>query len=537
MRNDKLLIIGLDGATWKVLNPLIDKGKLPNIKSLVDHGVSGELESVFPPVTGPAWLSMATGKNPGKTGVFDFLNRRDETLNSEPVNSQHFINNKTYWDYLSNRGFQVGILNHPMLFPPYKINGFMVAGLGASPEDQFTYPLDLKEELNYATDGYQLAVSWNSPKYHEKKELLIDDLEGILKKKIKGAKYCLNNYELNLALVIFQESDILQHCMWKDWEHPDAAFHKEFIHYWELLDEAIGRVINTVENNTTVMLVSDHGFGLLDENFLINKWLLRNGYLVKKSGFASGLKNMIRTTFKSIKQPIKLAALRFPEKMTTKLKKSLGNELSNMIDRENSTAFAAGYTSSAHGAIYINKYDEKNYESIRQEIVDKLKKYSINRGFTAKCFRTEELYWGKNIRYAPDILFMIDNHRCNIQTNKFVGPIFSNSLPIKNKSGAHRKEGIFVCSGPNIKQSVHISGAKILDIAPTILSLFGFKYPSSMDGRILREIYEEPPNDKAELKPIEESENTGESSDQVEQTTGVEEQEIRDRLRNLGYLD
>ena len=72
----KSLILGLDGATWDVIKPLAEEGKLPTLKKLMEEGVWGNLESTIPPVTGPAWVSFATGRNPGKTGVFDFLNRK-----------------------------------------------------------------------------------------------------------------------------------------------------------------------------------------------------------------------------------------------------------------------------------------------------------------------------------------------------------------------------------------------------------------------------------------------------------------------------
>jgi len=535
-RLGKVLIIGLDGATWKVLNPLIEMGRLPNIQCLVEHGVLGTLESVFPPVTGPAWLSMATGKNPGKTGIFDFLNRRNDALSAESVNSGHFIKNRTYWDYLSAQGFRVGILNHPMLFPPYPINGFMVSGLGASSETQITYPLELKEKLNHVTGGYELVISWNNPRYYDNKELFIEDLKKILIKKIKAAEYCLRNHELDLALIIFQESDILQHCMWEDWEDCDSEFHKEFVNYWELLDEAVGRVVDSAGNNSTVMVVSDHGFGPLNENFLINKWLVKEGYLVKTNRISGNLKDMIRRGGKPLKKTIRYIFPSFSERMSAKLRESLGDEVLNSIDMEKSTAFAAGYTSSAHGAIYIQKDNVKNYENIRQEIISRLEKFSSSQGFSLKCFRAEDLYWGENIKYAPDILLVIDNHRCNIQTNKSHGPIFSSSIPIKNKSGSHRKEGIFICSGPTVKQSKHISRAKLLDIAPTVLYLFGFEYPSSMDGRILEEIFKELPNERKQLELLEESKDAREPLGKGEQITKVEEQEIRKRLRDLGYL-
>ena len=142
----KLLIIGLDGATWDVLMPLIEKKTLPTLEKLVKNGTYGVLESVVPfPVTGGAWLSLATGKTPGKTGIIDFLNRKDATHKLYPTSSSDFKGH-SFWDYLSKANKKVGIFNYPMLFPPYKVNGFMVSGLGSSPDDDISYPPSLKKK-------------------------------------------------------------------------------------------------------------------------------------------------------------------------------------------------------------------------------------------------------------------------------------------------------------------------------------------------------------------------------------------------------
>ena len=71
----KLLIVGIDGATFDCLNPLMDEGVIPNIKEMCAQWTSGPLHTIFPPVTAPAWLALATGLNPGKTGVFDYINK------------------------------------------------------------------------------------------------------------------------------------------------------------------------------------------------------------------------------------------------------------------------------------------------------------------------------------------------------------------------------------------------------------------------------------------------------------------------------
>ena len=160
----KLLIIGLDGATWDVLMPLIKKKKLPTLEKLVKNGTYGTLESTIPPVTGGAWLSLATGKTLGKTGIIDFLNRKDATQKLYPTSSSDFKGH-SFWDYLSKANKKVGIFNYPMLFPPYKVNGFMVSGLGPSSDDDISYPSSLKKELEQIARKYEISVNYHDKKY------------------------------------------------------------------------------------------------------------------------------------------------------------------------------------------------------------------------------------------------------------------------------------------------------------------------------------------------------------------------------------
>lgn len=152
----KLLIIGLDGATWSVLIPLIEEGELPTLEKLLKNGCYGTLESTIPPVTGAGWLALATGKTPGKTGIIDFVNRKDKSYKLYPVTSFDFKGH-SLWDYLSKVNKKIGVFNYPMLFPPYKINGFMVSGVGAFPEDNITYPPSLKRKLEQITGGMKFV--------------------------------------------------------------------------------------------------------------------------------------------------------------------------------------------------------------------------------------------------------------------------------------------------------------------------------------------------------------------------------------------
>src|SRR5712692_5865304 len=144
---NKVVIIGLDGATFRTLQPWMDAGYLPTLKEMVETGVSGKLTSVVPPVTAPAWCSFMTGKNPGKHGVYYFTTREKGTGRDIPI-SAHARSGKTVWDLLSDSGKTVLVLNVPATYPPHPVRGVMIADfLTPKGKRDFVYPPALLDEI------------------------------------------------------------------------------------------------------------------------------------------------------------------------------------------------------------------------------------------------------------------------------------------------------------------------------------------------------------------------------------------------------
>ncbi len=143
----RVFIIGLDGATFDVLNPLMAAGRMPNLKQLIDTGTSGILYSTKPPITPAAWTTFMTGKGPGRHGIVDF-EKYDVKTNRLSFNSTYEIREKTIWEMLSEKGFHVGSINLPMTYPPRRVNGFMISGFETpNTETDFTFPPELKMEI------------------------------------------------------------------------------------------------------------------------------------------------------------------------------------------------------------------------------------------------------------------------------------------------------------------------------------------------------------------------------------------------------
>ncbi|MBE8540564.1 alkaline phosphatase family protein [Geoglobus acetivorans] len=494
--SQKLLIIGLDGATWDILIPLINQKKLPTLEELLRNGSYGVLESTIPPVTGGAWLSLATGKTPGKTGVIDFLNRKDEGYKLHPATSSDFKGH-SFWDYLSKANKKVGIFNYPMLFPPYKVNGFMISGLGSSPDDEVSYPQSLKKELEKIESPYEIYVDYHNKKY-ENLDLFIYDLNEFLSKFEKWVQYLVENEEWDLLFLVFSVTDWMQHIIWRhiDENHPmfdpetSPRYKDEFVKFWQRIDRILGNILNMLSEDTIVFLASDHGFGPNDQTFNLAKWLVSKGYMVR-----------IRDVKKFIKKyAYKIATIvaKTPVRrlFSAETRKSVGDALKTSIvdeiDIEKSKAFCLRHTI-PFGAIYINANSEKERDEIKARLIHDLKNLSkdIGKEVEVQIYEPKRLYSGEKVNLLPDIIFTINDWRCVIIEDNFDRPLFEEKPFSTRHTGAHRLNGIFLAYGLGIKKGHKIERAKIYDIAPTILHIFGLPIPNDMDGRVLMEIFEE----------------------------------------------
>lgn len=484
MKKKKLMIIGLDGATWKILRPLVDAGKLPNIRKIMNGGVYGYLQSTFPPVTTPAWICMATGKNPGKIGVFDFISK-DKNDSWKVTNSNDFRKNNSYWDLLNRHNYITYLINYPTLYPFYDINGVIVGGLALPPHANKTYPTALETKLDEITDGYLIEPNH----FWENKDEFVVDLIELIEKQSKAVHYLLDQ-KWDLFFHVSSVSDWLQHGLWSDWEDIDSKYHQDFINIWVLLDKKIGSILEKI-SNINLLIVSDHGFGSLKENFNLSRWLYEKGYVNKKrfARLRRFTHFILYFSFKKLKKIIPEKYLKLNKITSGVWQKQLNIGLPGPpeIDMEKSRIIP-GHSSGQQGYLYINK-SVKNREELKRELMDELKKAGEKYEFNINVYETDELFSGNKIHLAPDIIFKINDFRCNIQISTLKGKIFSDVIPSKNKSGSHRMKGIFMAYGPDIINGGELKELKIYDIAPTILHMFDVPIPKDIDGRVLKEIF------------------------------------------------
>jgi predicted AlkP superfamily phosphohydrolase/phosphomutase len=530
------IVLGLDGATWDVLDPLLEEGRLPKLESLVSGGRSGTLESTFPPITAPAWLSMATGRNPGKTGVFYFLNRDDpDSFEFEPLGSDKF-QGLSFWDVLASHEHSVGIFNYPMLFPPYEIDGFMVSGLGSEADETITYPESLGDELDEVTDGYQVKVPYADPKYQGRPEALRDDLLEIVDKRERAIDHLLTEKNPDLFFGILSATDWAQHYFWRyyDEEHalydPDAGHQDSLGKIWERVDETVGLVAERArEDDANLIIVSDHGFGPVNRTFHSNEWLERSGfsYPVEQS-----FVDQTRTKYFPYLRRVGEAIVSFVPQLNDVAKsmgKSIRKSPGDSVDFDRSTAFAPKQNLTC-GMIYMLS----DAPADKQAVVDELEELTSREDGpgSVNVYEPGDLYHGAKLDLAPDLLFEIDGFECAVDPRPSTDPdVFTTGPPSPARSGGHNREGILIASGPDIAASETMA-ASIYDIAPTVLHLHDVPVPEEIDGTVLGELFDSDRLDDRNVltAPIAELTQTTESM------TRTDDQEVQDRLEDLGYI-
>ena len=305
-RSQRVLAIGLDGATLDVLIPLMESGHLPNLSELCSRGSWGRLRSTVPPLTAPAWSSFATGVNPGKHGVFQFFQPRGQkgpTVNFEALVNGTAIRAPTLWQILSAAELRVGLVNVPMTYPPPVVAGFVVAGMPAPLRPEiFTYPAELQDRLQ----GYRIDLPYFmggrefQADYVPAAREFLADLERLMGERGRHTLRLIRTGPWDFFMVVFTETDRLGHYLWS--AHPSAqgdrggpALAGEVADWYRRLDEVLGEVVAAAGPETAILVMSDHGMGpAAERRVYFNDWLCQSGYLTLDSRRASNLNFWLR---------------------------------------------------------------------------------------------------------------------------------------------------------------------------------------------------------------------------------------------------
>jgi predicted AlkP superfamily phosphohydrolase/phosphomutase len=280
------MIIGLDGVPLDIVQQWSHDGHLPTLRRLMETGAVGKLRSTVPPTSGPSWSSFVTGMNPGKTGIYDFLYRREGTYNFPPVNAS-LRSGTTMWRYLSDAGHSVGVLNIPMSYPVERVNGFMVSGwLTPYAADDFIHPPELAKELEREVGNYRI---YPTETFSEgRRESFLRASYDLLEMRTRTALHLAETRPTDVFMTVFFDTDRLLHQLWHYMEadHPwrtDRENQAWIVRdYFDKVDQSIARLVEYADDETLIIILSDHGMGRANNFIVLNNWLLEIGLLQLK---------------------------------------------------------------------------------------------------------------------------------------------------------------------------------------------------------------------------------------------------------------
>lgn len=483
----KILVIGLDCATPEIL--LADES-LVNFRRLMEAGCYGRLESIIPPITVPAWMCMSTSQDPGSLGVYGFRNRVDHSYTGLGIVNSASIRELAIWDQVCREGNRANIIGVPPGFPPRKVNGLSV-GCFLTPDtdtDNYTRPERVKDEIARLVGHYPVDVK--NFRTH-RKDWLKDEIWTMTRKHFEVIRHYLQNTEWDYFQFVEIGLDRIQHGFWKfhDPKHrqhePGSPYQNVIRDYYRYLDDEVGQILELIDEETAILVVSDHGAQRLDGGFCVNEWLVRQGLLVLNE---------------------------YPDQVTPFSKLSVNWEKTKVWSEG---GYYARVFFNVQGREPTGAIPAAAYEGFREEIKAMFEATVDDRGqpMGTLAFKPEEAYRAVN-NVAPDLIV----HFGGLYWRSIGGVGYPEIHIQENDTGPddcnHAQFGSFILAAPGCPLQGELTGAHLLDIAPTLLELGGYDVPSSMQGRSLLS------------GPV--STNGGWSVGQ--------EELIRERLSGLGYI-
>ena len=543
----KLLIIGLDGATFDLITPWAAQGQLPTLARLMREGVTGNLESTLPPVTSPAWPTFMTGKNPGKHGVFDFIRPRAGSF--DMVNASQ-IHGQLLWEILSDAGYSVGVLNVPITYPPRPVNGYLIPGLLSPDQGQTTYPADLLKPYAAELGKYRLTPNVQCTPGHEAD--FIADLHDLIDTQLRYALRLMRDQPTDVLMLHFLATDNGSHALWRfmDKTHPryEAALAAQYgdalLKIYQHLDAAIAQIHSSlVTHHSSLIIMSDHGFGPLHRTINLNILFIEKGLMRLQPGFFTQVRWWAfrhgLTPATAYKILSKLGLQNITAQVSRKARNgAVGKFLSfEDVDWSRTVAYSMGHV----GQVYLNLQGREphgivtpdRYQAARQQVIDALNTLidpATGQPLVDRIIPREDAAHGPYADQGADLHLILDGYR----TIAF--PLFATegrvlTPQIRGDSGCHRRHGIFIGQGAAFEPGANIDGARLIDLAPTILRLLNVPVPADMDGRVLTAAL------SANLRG--QSTQVGAAATATPTPvdfTAAEQAEVEERLRALGYL-
>lgn len=502
----RLLVVGWDGASFRMIDRLLAEGRLPHARGLIERGANARLESTVIPISAAAWTSAVTGKGPGDTGVYTFFEPVEGSYDVRLISARS-LRAAPIWRILTWRGRRSIVFGVPITYPPEPISGTMVAGMLSPFRSDYAWPPEYASELRGRGFEPDLDV-WT-----EARPVGWDDFDEQLAIKEAAVLELLARKDWDMAFVVFKSLDVVSHLAY------DVDFHEHLGPVYDRLDSILGSLMEEVGPDTNVMLLSDHGFHVYGSGFNLHAWLVEHGFSVRK-------------------EKIKRFGIEENDPYALR-ERQIILQLRNELDWDRTRAFALE-SEGNFGAIRLNVagretegcVGEDQIAALIEDISAGLRSVVDAEGnpLVTRVFRGSELYPGPHADLVPDLLFEVDpEHQVfsDVREARIVGP-YDIALP------DHDRHGILIAAGPSIRRIAARGDARIADIAPTALHLLGEPVYAEMTGRVFTEMLDDD-SSVITLREADDPRARAAPRSGNEPFSAEELKELEDRLQALGY--
>lgn len=539
MAEPKLTVLGLDAATFDVIEPLAAAGDLPHLGGLLARGARGPLRSTTHPLTPLAWTTMTTGANAGRHGIWDFSERDASGYRLRLVNGSS-VRVPPLWLRLDAAGRRVGILNVPFTWPAPPLACFAVAGMDAwEREDGMTAPPALLDELR---GRFGPLLADNTFPLDSAGRFDLEAVRALCAQRVEIVTWLAERYEPELLFAVFMAADHVHHLHWPDW--LERGRDSVVAEVYRILDGAVGALLERV-GGENVLVVSDHGGGSLEGVVNLNAWLAREGYLAYtgRDDAGSRLGHRLFEERRRVSPALRGAfKRRFPS--LRERAHALGRP-PTVVDWSRTRAFAYG----VFGNVVVNLRGRERdgavepweYDALCAELAARLADLRSPAGepIVAAVHRREDLFHGPELTRIPDLVVEFRDYawlgKGNLteRSEELADRVVPTAHPNIVYSGSHRPDGIFVLAGPAAREGARLAPG-ILDVAPTVFYLLDEPIPTDLEGRLLAEALEPALLDTRPARFAEPQEI------ELARPRGYDEAgaaAVEERLRSLGYLE
>jgi predicted AlkP superfamily phosphohydrolase/phosphomutase len=537
----RLLVLGLDGATFDLMLPWAKDGTLPTFSKVLGEGVWGYLDSVPNMNTAPAWTTFMTGKNPGKHGVFWFAEQGEGGPAEVKFVTAADRDAVSIWRLLSDAGRRVVVVNGPLTYPAEQVNGVMLAGFDAPSvkSSSFSYPEGLIDRLEDECGPYILHAA---VAHHANAGRVTRVVEASLtaeESRVKAMTRLLETEPWDVAMYMIKATDQVAHHVW---DH-DAESQEPLRDVYRFADETLARLLETAGPDCDLIVMSDHGMGWRQPAAEYLSGILQQlGYLHRADASGAGSRWRV---FKLAKR-LGPRAKGFVKRRLPGLYRRFGFQIRfGGIDWANTRAFSDNTRSciwvnlegrDPHGTVAPEAYEGLVAEL--REVLTSLVDPETGAPVVDAVHTPDESYSGPHTAEAPDLQidWKYDRPVAGLRYDGKLGHAVSSRFSkgfMHGLSGAHRPQGVLIFRGPSFASGERVEGAALQDLAPTILHLLEVAVPDDVDGRVLGEALAEPHASRPVVRSA-----THIGGPRIEQVGYSDEEaaEVEERLSALGYL-